>query len=96
MAELVVLLSLFRIAENVVGLLDLAEPLCGVCFLVDVRVEFSRQLSMRGTDFVLARGTRDAQDIVIVTFSSHRDAKYTKGGVPRGLLLATGTHLHRL
>src|SRR5690606_30724665 len=65
-AQLVVGLALGRIAQRLVGLVDLLEALLGVRFLADVGMVFARQPAIGGLDLGLAGARLDAEDRVVV------------------------------
>lgn len=66
--QLVVLLSLLRIAENLVGLVDLLELLgCTRIARIHVRVVLAGQLPKGGFDLLLAGRAGHAQHLVVVT-----------------------------
>src|SRR5437764_3994484 len=73
-AELIVLLALFRIAQDFVGFVDLLKFFFGR-FLVlgDVGMIFARQFPERAFDFVIRRGLRNTERFIIVPeLHSHR------------------------
>ena len=66
-AQFVVLAALVRVAEHLVGLVDLLEArLGGLVARVDVRVDLARELAVRLLDLLLGRGLRDAERGVVV------------------------------
>src|SRR5690606_10652835 len=65
-AQLVVGLALGRVAQRLVGLVDLLEALLGVRLLADVGVVLARQPAIGGLDLRLAGTRLDAQDRVVV------------------------------
>src|SRR5207245_8239055 len=65
-ADRVVALSLLRIAEDLVGLVDLLDLLFRVRLLVDVRVVLACELSVGLLDVVGRRGLRNARRFVVV------------------------------
>src|SRR5947207_5532102 len=72
-AQLVVFLSFLRIAEDLVGFIELFEFFFrGRLVLVDVRMVFARQLAERLANFIVAGGLRDAERLVIISkLNSH-------------------------
>ena len=72
-AQLVVFLPLGRIAQNLVGLVDLLEFLFRLLFVFGhVRVVLARELAEGFFNFVLARAARDAEhSVVVFEFHTH-------------------------
>ena len=92
-AQLVVFLSFLRIAEDLVGFIELFEFFFrGRLVLVDVRMVFARQLAERLADFIVARRFRNAERLVIISkLDSHLSAELLRGkGSTQGALAAAG------
>src|SRR5207249_11612140 len=67
-AKLIVLLSLFRVAQHLVGFVDLFKFLFrGLFVLGDIGMMFPRQLAKCGANFVLGGRFRDTECFVIVS-----------------------------
>ena len=64
--ELVVGLALLRVAENLVGLVDLGEPGGRVGCLVHIRMVLAGQTAISAADFIRRGITGDAQKLVVV------------------------------
>jgi hypothetical protein len=64
--ELVVLGPLLGVAEHFVGFVDQLEAVSSLGVLVDVRVVLTGQAAVRGLDFLLGRGPRDTECLVVV------------------------------
>src|SRR5207247_10045192 len=66
--ELIVLLTLLRIAQDFVGFVDLLKLFFGGLFVLrDIGMMFSRQLAKSGSNLILARFLLDARRCVITT-----------------------------
>ena len=65
-AQLIVGRALLRIAQHLVGLLNLFEFVLGVLFLADVRVEFARQLAIGALHLIGVGAARHPQNFVII------------------------------
>ncbi len=74
-AQLVVFFSLGRIAQHLVGLVDLLEFLLGLLLVLGhVRMVLARKFAEGFFNFVLARAARDAEHFVVVfEFHTHDD-----------------------
>src|SRR4029077_13026218 len=83
--ELVVLLPLLRIAEDLVGLVDLLEPLLGrLVALVHVRVMFAGELAEGGPDLLLGSRPGNAQGrVVILEGRWHLHRRYRDGAAAK-------------
>ena len=82
-AEAVVRLPLLGIREDVVGSLDVLEPLLrGRVARVAVRVELAGELAVRLLDLVVGRRLRDAEDVVGIRGVplDHHSATTTRAG----------------
>src|SRR5438270_3666214 len=64
--QLVVLRSLLRVAEHLIGLIDQLEALGRFRILVDILVILPRQLAVGRLDLLLARRSGDTQGLVVV------------------------------
>jgi hypothetical protein len=92
-AQLVVFFSLLRIAEDLVGFIQLLELFFRRCLvLIDVGMVFARQLSERLANLIVAGGLRDAERLVIISkLNSHLSAELLRGkGSTQGALAAAG------
>ena len=83
--ELVVLLPLFRIAEHLIGLVDLLESILGgLVALVNVGVMLAGKLPEGGADLLLGGRPRNAQDRVVVLESGwHLVRRYRDGAAAK-------------
>ena len=82
-AEHVVAAAALRVGQDLVGLVDLLEPVVGARVGVDVRVPLLGELAEGALDLGVGRAALDAEDHVEVAFGGgHRDEKDT-GGRPR-------------
>src|SRR5207253_10382406 len=66
-AELIVLLALFGIAEDLVGLIDVLEIALGFLVVgIDVAMILARELAIGSFDLRLSRAALDAQDFIVI------------------------------
>ena len=78
--EHVVPLAALGIAEDLVGLVDLLEPLLRLRFGVDVRVPLLGELAEGALDLGIGRAALDAEHLVVVVFGGgHARCKDTGG-----------------
>ncbi len=67
-AQVVVFLALFRVGQDLVGLVDLFEAFLGLLVVrVDVGVVFARQASIGALDLLVRRALVYAQDFVVIS-----------------------------
>ena len=70
----VVALPALRVGQDLVGVVDLLEPLLGLRLRVDIGVPLLGELAEGALDISVARAALDAQDFVQISFSGgHRD-----------------------
>src|SRR4029077_125796 len=62
----VVLRAALRVGKDLVGLIDLLEPLLGLAVRILVGVILERELPVRSLEIVVVAGTRDAQHFIEV------------------------------
>ncbi len=77
--EHVVLLAASRIAQDLVGLVELLEARVGVSVGVDVWVPLLGQLSERALDLFVTGTALQAQDLVVVAGCGHAMPEYREG-----------------
>ena len=88
-AEGVVGLATLRIGQDLVGLVDLLEPLVRPGLRADVRMPLLGELAEGALDVVVRRAAGHAEDVVVVTLGSHATgsigsvAAATLGGDPK-------------
>ena len=74
-AVLVVLRLLVGVAQDLIGLADLLEPLlAGLVAGVQVRMILLGQLAVGLADLVVRGALLQAQDLVVISFLCHRDS----------------------
>src|SRR5437763_77698 len=67
-SELIVFLSLLRIAQDFVGFVDLLKFFLGRFFVLgDIRMILARKFPERALDFVLGRGFGNAERLIIIS-----------------------------
>src|SRR5207302_633941 len=67
-AELIVLLTLVRIAQHLVRFVDLLKLFLGGLFILrHIGMIFSRQFAKGGSNFILARRLRNAQGLIVIS-----------------------------
>jgi len=66
LADLIICGTLLRVFQHRIGLADFLEPHFRIRILVYVRMIFARQFAVGALDLVLSRGTRNAEDFVVV------------------------------
>ena len=83
-AKLIVFAALLRIAEHLVGLVDLLEFLLGgLLVLRRVGMKLPGELAEGALDFVLARGLRDPERLVIIAILNGHAAKISRVSKPQ-------------
>ena len=90
-AEHVVLLPALRVAEDLVGLVDLLEPLLRLGVRVDVRVPLLGELAERALDRGIVGAALDAEHLVVVAFSFRGHGTTSVREVRRGAGQAGGS-----
>ena len=91
-AEHVVAAASIGIREDLVGLVDLGEPVVRARVGVDVRVPLLGELAVGALDLGVGRAALDAEDVVVVAFGGgHSDEKNTGDRRSIGRRVAAGS-----